>query len=86
VIFGGRSIEKKALKDAWGLRHHKDGRWDWVKAPYSNDSVSPSSRYQHSVFFYGATLMFVYGGRGDNPNKTLDLDVYDTETSKWLKV
>jgi MFS family permease len=31
------------------------------------------------------TLMFVYGGRGDIPGKQLNLDVYQSDTSKWFK-
>lgn len=33
VIFGGRNNDQSALNDTWGLRRHRDGRWDWVKAP-----------------------------------------------------
>jgi protein phosphatase len=66
VIFGGRAADKSALKDTWGLRRHQNGTWDWVKAPYKKDGLKPASRYHHSIFFYG-TLMFVFGGRGNNP-------------------
>lgn len=34
VIFGGRTTDTSALNDTWGLRKHRDGRWDWVKGPY----------------------------------------------------
>jgi hypothetical protein len=30
VVFGGRTSDQSALNDAWGLRRHRDGRWDWV--------------------------------------------------------
>ena len=30
VIFGGRTADQSALCDTWGLRRHRDGRWDWV--------------------------------------------------------
>ncbi len=33
VIFGGRTADNRSLKDIWGLRQHRDGRWDWVEAP-----------------------------------------------------
>lgn len=33
VVFGGRTTDQSALNDTWGLRKHKDGRLDWVKAP-----------------------------------------------------
>jgi len=36
VTFGGRTADQSALKDTWGLRRHRDGRWDWVQAPYKN--------------------------------------------------
>jgi hypothetical protein len=31
VVFGGRTLDQSALSDTWGLRRHRDGRWDWVK-------------------------------------------------------
>lgn len=38
VIFGGRRGDKTDQnQDSWGchgLRKHRDGKWDWVKAPY----------------------------------------------------
>lgn len=37
VIFGGRTGDQSALKDTWGLRRHRDGRWDWINAPYKNN-------------------------------------------------
>lgn len=64
VIFGGRTNDGAALKDAWGLRWHRDGWWDWVKAPYKPNSLEPISRYQHSTAFIGS-LMLVIGGRTD---------------------
>ena len=33
VIFGGRGGDQSALNDTYGLRRHRDGRWDWVRAP-----------------------------------------------------
>jgi len=36
VIFGGRGIDGNPgnpLSDSWGLRRHRTGRWDWVRAP-----------------------------------------------------
>ena len=45
VTFGGRSGDQSALKDTWGLRRHRDGRWDWVKAPYKAGSEEPLARY-----------------------------------------
>lgn len=65
VIFGGRTTDQSALKDTWGLRRHRDGRWDWVKAPYKPNTEEPLARYQHSTLFVG-TLMIVLGGRTNN--------------------
>ena len=31
VVFGGRSLDQTAMNDSWGLRRHRDGRWDWVR-------------------------------------------------------
>lgn len=62
VTFGGRTSDQSALKDTWGLRRHRDGRWDWVKAPYKAGCEEPLARYQHSTIFVG-TLMLVLGGR-----------------------
>jgi protein phosphatase len=45
VIFGGRTADQSALKDTWGLRRHRDGRWDWVKAPYKPNTEEPLARY-----------------------------------------
>ena len=45
VIFGGRSNDQVALNDAWGLRRHRTGAWDWVKAPYKSDKDPPLARY-----------------------------------------
>ena len=30
VVFGGRTADQSALCDTWGLRRHRDNRWDWV--------------------------------------------------------
>jgi hypothetical protein len=38
VIFGGRGGDGIPLNDTWGLRKHRDGRLDWMKAPYRNNS------------------------------------------------
>lgn len=56
IIFGGRDSKDNALNDAWGLRKHRDGRWDWIKAPYKNEV--PKSRYNvyksllYSIIFF----------------------------------
>jgi protein phosphatase len=50
VIFGGRGHNGVALNDTWGFRKHRDGRFDWVKAPYKNHKPEPSGRYQVAFF------------------------------------
>ena len=45
VIFGGRTTDQSSLYDTWGLRRHRDGRWDWVKAPTKNHENGPLPRY-----------------------------------------
>ena len=37
VVFGGRTTDQSALNDTWGLRKHRDGRLDWIKAPYKSN-------------------------------------------------
>lgn len=84
VIFGGRTQDQSALNDTWGLRRHRDGRWDWVKAPYKSTTAVPTLRYQHSTLFLGP-LMLVIGGRTNNVGEKVSLEVYDTESSEWYK-
>ena len=81
VIFGGRTGDNRSLKDAWGLRQHRDGRWDWVEAPARRGSP-PEARYQHCCVFHGKKLIVV-GGRGNEANKRLPVSVYDTEACEW---
>ncbi len=45
ILYGGRDIGQNALNDVWGLRKHRDGTWDWLKAPIKND-YTPIARYQ----------------------------------------
>lgn len=45
VIFGGRGKSQETLSDTWGLRKHRDGSWEWIKAPHNGD-VEPASRFQ----------------------------------------
>jgi protein phosphatase len=44
IIFGGRDSTENALNDTWGLRRHRDGRWDWIAAPQSKTDP-PVNRY-----------------------------------------
>ena len=84
VCFGGRDANGNTLNDTWGLRKHRDGRWDWVKAPIkkSDSSLLPKGRYQHRGTFIGS-LLAIIGGRSDRIDDNLPLQVYDTETSEW---
>ena len=84
VVFGGRTGDNKSLKDAWGLRQHRDGRWDWVEAP-ARRGPAPEPRYQHSCVFYGKKLVIV-GGRGNEATKKLPTSVYDTESCEWKDI
>lgn len=84
VVFGGRGYDQSPLNDAWGLRKHRDGHWDWVVAPYKSHSEQPLKRYQHCANFVG-TLLFIVGGRTLQQNEPIGLEVYDTETSEWHK-
>ena len=83
VTFGGRAVDQSALNDSWGLRKHRDGRWDWVKAPYKA-SISPTHRYQHTTLFIDS-LMIVAGGRTNTVGESVPLEVYDTESSEWFR-
>lgn len=81
VVFGGRTGDNRSLKDAWGLRQHRDGRWDWVEAPAKRGSP-PEPRYQHCCLFI-KTKLFIIGGRSSEASKHLPISVYDTETCEW---
>ncbi|OII78373.1 serine threonine protein phosphatase [Cryptosporidium andersoni] len=81
VVHGGRASDSRYLKDIWGLRQHRDGRWDWIEAPRKKGGP-PVPRFQHVVLFIG-TKMLAIGGRGDDISKTLPTMLYDTETCEW---
>ena len=84
VVFGGRTADNRSLKDAWGLRQHRDGRWDWVEAP-ARRGVPPEPRYQHCCVFYRKQLIII-GGRGNEAGKRLPTSVYDTESCEWKDI
>lgn len=46
VIFGGRGGNGAALNDTWGFRKHRNGKFDWIKAPYKSNKPEPLGRYQ----------------------------------------
>jgi len=84
VLFGGRAKDQNTLSDTWGLRKHRDGSWDWIKAPYSGD-VMPTPRFQHSSTFIGS-INIIAGGRGGDVGDPFPIDAYDTNSSTWKKI
>eukprot|EP00398_MALV-I-01_sp_L67-1_P001006 gene1006-245_t len=87
VIFGGRTDNNSGLKDIWGLRQHRDGRWDWVEAP-TKSGPAPEERFQHSCIFWGSKFL-VIGGRKASTRASdgiLPTAVYDTETCTWTNI
>ena len=84
IVYGGRSDTSNALNDSWGLRKHRNGTWDWLKAPYSNN-YSPLKRFQHSIAFYN-NFMVILGGRTDDDLKNIPIEIYDTESSEWAEL
>jgi len=81
VTFGGRTANNCSLKDIWGLRQHRDGRWDWVHAPDKRGNP-PLARFQHTSVFHSSKLL-VIGGRGSEVSTPLPTAMYDTETCEW---
>lgn len=59
IVFGGRNSQDLALNDTWGLRRHRDGTWDWTKAPTNNNSL-PKERYNVSKFLLAFHSIFEY--------------------------
>eukprot|EP00923_Selenidium_pygospionis_P055023 GHVN01095953.1.p1 GENE.GHVN01095953.1~~GHVN01095953.1.p1 ORF type:complete len:840 (+),score=106.76 GHVN01095953.1:827-3346(+) len=84
VVFGGRTTEQTSLLDAWGLRQHRDGRWDWVQAPTKRGD-GPSARFQHTAVFLGSKMV-VIGGRDSDVARSLPTAVYDTEACEWRQL
>ena len=82
VIFGGRGPDQLPLNDIWGLRKHRNGKWDWVQAPCKTNTQLPVSRFQHTSVFY-ETLLLIIGGRTNRISDEVHFDIYDTETSEW---
>eukprot|EP00917_Polyrhabdina_sp_WS-2016_P022210 GHVP01048238.1.p1 GENE.GHVP01048238.1~~GHVP01048238.1.p1 ORF type:complete len:819 (+),score=106.04 GHVP01048238.1:110-2566(+) len=81
VVFGGRSSEPTPLGDSWGLRQHRNGRWDWLEAPMKN-GPPPDPRFQHSAVFIGSKML-VLGGRDNEMPRALQAALYDTESCEW---
>lgn len=84
VVFGGRGSDQKSNNEAWGLRRHRDGKWDWVRAPYNQTGEQPTARFQHNSLFLGS-YMIVVGGRTNTLGEMVPLEIYDCESSDWAK-
>ncbi|KAF4691386.1 serine threonine-protein phosphatase [Perkinsus olseni] len=84
VVFGGRTADNQSLSDAWGLRQHRDGRWDWVEAP-TKKGEPPEPRFQH-VAVFAHTKFIIVGGRSGDVSRSLATCVYDTEQCEWREI
>lgn len=82
IIFGGRNVLGQTLNEVWGLRRHRDGKWDWTRPPEKSDQVAQLDRYQHRSIFYGS-LMFNIGGKINDSICNNFISVYDYEHNKW---
>eukprot|EP00250_Pteridium_aquilinum_P013389 c21313_g1_i2 orf=756-3668(+) len=82
LLCGGRDGSGMPLDSAFALIKHRDGRWEWARAP----GVAPSPRYQHAAVFVDSRL-HVTGGtlRGgrmvEGPSSAA---VLDTNAAIWL--
>ncbi len=84
LIFGGRNRNNKALRDLWGLRRHTSGVWDWIQAPNKTQQM-PTQRYQHSMIC-SENLAIVIGGRNNDSQNNLPMDIYNLEHSEWVSL
>jgi protein phosphatase len=82
IVFGGRDVEGRTLNEVWGLRKHRDGKWDWTRPPEKQDTVAPLGRFQHRSIFFGS-LMFNIGGKINDSICNNLFSVYDYEYNKW---
>lgn len=82
IVFGGRNSSGQTLNEVWGLRKHRDGKWDWTRPPERNDQIAQLDRYQHRSIFYGS-LMFNIGGKINDSICNNFITVYDYEFNKW---
>ena len=86
LLFGGRAQQNQALNDLWGLRKHNNGSWDWNLAPnkvFSGHS-QPTERYQHNLVCI-KNMMLVIGGRNNDQNLDIAIDVYNLSTCEWMQ-
>lgn len=86
IVYGGRDSENRTLNEVWGLRKHRNGKWDWVTPPQTNSAeAAPMGRYQHRSLFFG-TLMVNIGGKISDGFCNSLISVYDYEHNKWYAV
>lgn len=86
LLFGGRTQQNQALNDLWGLRKHNDGSWDWNLAPnkvFSGHNY-PTERYQHTMVCI-KNMMVVVGGRNNDQNVDIPMDVYNLSACEWMQ-
>ena len=79
VTFGGRGKNGTTLNDMYGLRRHRNGTWDWMKAPYKG---TPKDRQQHASLCCGNYFINI-GGRSAIDGDNVPIEIYDTESSEW---
>lgn len=82
IVHGGRDAENRMLNEVWGLRRHRNGRWDWVTPPTTRGRAEATGRCQHTTTFFG-TLMFNVGGKLNERFCNAVISVYDYEYNKW---
>jgi protein phosphatase len=81
IVFGGRSRDKEALSDTWGLTRHRNNTYEWLRAPQKG-LCHPTGRYQHTCLFLGS-LLIVVGGKSDKGDESVPLQVYDMMKNEW---
>lgn len=58
IVFGGRDSKENPLNDIWGLRRHRDGKWDWVLAPITKgEKFRP--RYNVCIYSLYNTILMI---------------------------
>lgn len=81
IAFGGRDNTGVTCKEIWGLRKHRDGRWDWTKPQNLQDSEI-QGRFQHISLYLG-TLLINVGGKVNDQTYNNMISIYDYEVPKW---
>lgn len=84
IIFGGRDNKSSTCKEIWGLRKHRDGRWDWTQPKNLGNFNFIQGRYQH-VSLYLGTLLINIGGKLNDTSCNGKITVYDYEVPSWYE-